>query len=283
MDQKKRLMELAVPARAVELKEAGNAQFLRGAEAEALASYAAALTAIAEAAALPVAELNTLPKGSPLGLLAVALYGNTAHAHIAAKRWEDAIAAANLALDIDPAHEKNRLRLLHAQKERDSEQHSKPPKLSTLTAVAPPGAAAASGASGRPTTVTVNVGGTTVPLTTVGSGSSADVGRAMTDGVALNNQGVALNNQKRHAEALACFQRSLALKSKAFGTKSKHALITMSGVADALLGLKRLEEARTAAQQMLDIALEIKEADQARIAREILADVKHAMARAGNA
>ena len=100
--------------------------------------------------------------------------------------------------------------------------------------------------------------------------------RAMSEGVQLNNEGVRLNGVGQHAQALPLFRRALAIKEAAYGVGHYHCLITMSGVADALLGLRRLDEAETEAKRMQQFALALGSSgkDQARIAGEILRDVE---------
>lgn len=175
--------------------------------------------------------------------LAVVLYSNMAQMCLTLKQWDDAVKYAELSLDLDPSHEKSLYRHQTASTERQNELNRQQPKPSTMNFAGP--------------------------------GPQGDlVMRAMTEGVQLNNMGCALNNEHKYHEALPYFQKSLEIKAAAYGQHSKHYLITLSGVADAYLGMNELDLAETNAKNMLDIATQLGEKDQARIAREILGDIE---------
>jgi hypothetical protein len=91
-------------------------------------------------------------------------------------------------------------------------------------------------------------------------------------------------NAKDFAGALASFEQCLRLKRAAYPSPSIHVCLSLSGLADAHLGLaagargtaagaRALAAARAAAEEHLALATALKSPEQQRIAREVLADV----------
>ncbi|RYH22712.1 tetratricopeptide repeat protein [archaeon] len=99
------------------------------------------------------------------------------------------------------------------------------------------------------------------------------VQRALTEGVDFNNRGLEFFNQGKYEKAYKAYKKALEIKRAAYGDVSVHNCVTLSGLADSLLRLGRLDEAYTEARLMLDIAMQIGSDEQIRIAREVLKDV----------
>jgi hypothetical protein len=107
------------------------------------------------------------------------------------------------------------------------------------------------------------------------------------DAIALNNKGVQLLNAEDFAGALGAFEACLRIKRAAYPPPSIHVCLSLSGLADAHLGLaagakgtdagrRALAAARGAAEEHLALATALKSPEQQRIAREVLADVAKA-------
>ena len=95
----------------------------------------------------------------------------------------------------------------------------------------------------------------------------------MTDGLTLNNQGVQLLKAHKYQEALVCFKKAVVIKMNGAGVVSVHTCISLSGYADALLGLGQYDQAWKEARRLQQIAQLIKDKNQANIANEILRDI----------
>jgi hypothetical protein len=99
---------------------------------------------------------------------------------------------------------------------------------------------------------------------------SAAVLRAITEGVELNNEGLRLQRAGRFAESEMAFVESLRIKRDAYAEESIHICIGLSGLADTYLEWGKMQEARTHATKMKEIATNIQSLEQLRIADEIL-------------
>jgi tetratricopeptide (TPR) repeat protein len=226
-------------AEATALKERGNQLYLQGKHDEAIAEYDAGIKRLGTV---------TYESDPPLKQLQVVLLSNAAQCHISMKRWDAAMKYANDALDIDKTHEKSKMRYQHAFDMREEELQTSDPEPSTATFFLP----GANGAQGI-----------------------ADFSMA----VDLNNRGLQLSREGRHQEALVAYRAALQMKRDAFGENSKNYIITLSGVADELYHLGRLDEAEREASRMKAIATSLKEREQLRIAQEILDDISRARIR----
>lgn len=106
-----------------------------------------------------------------------------------------------------------------------------------------------------------------------GAGMNNQILLASTKAIDLNNKGYKMSERGDYQNALVAYHEALALKIDAYGPVSVHNCITLSGIADAYLGLKDYTSAEKYCKQMESIALEIKSAEQLRIAREIWKDI----------
>ena len=191
--------------------------------------------------------LSNTPADGERAKLLVILHSNSSQALICMARWDEAMEEADKALDIDPAHAKSIDRHKFAFESRQAVFNTK-------------------------------VGDHTLtPVLNEVDGKLKM--RAMSEGVSLNNQGVQLAAEGQYEKALKCFREALAIKLAAYGEVSFHYCITLSGVADALLSLGRIDEAENEAQRMLRIATTVGDAGQLRIAKEILTDISRAKKR----
>ena len=112
-------------------------------------------------------------------------------------------------------------------------------------------------------------------------GDQMDAGNMLSffEAVQLNNQANRLLSEQNFAGALKKYQRAIALKESVFGPRTLNSCISLSGLCDAYIGLGDLASARREATRMLQIAQEIDQSDQVRIARELLADIAKAEAK----
>lgn len=114
---------------------------------------------------------------------------------------------------------------------------------------------------------------------------------AMMRGVELNNQGAASARREDFALAESQFLESLAIKQRAYPEESVHICITLSGLADLFLswaqktvasdsarGATLLKQARAYGERMQAAATHIRDPQQIRVARDILADISKAEA-----
>jgi len=97
--------------------------------------------------------------------------------------------------------------------------------------------------------------------------------------VPLNNEGLVRFNRGDYAGSEKCFLEALRIKSIAYGEDSVHMCISLSGLADTYLRWGKLNRSRQEAERMLGIATRIGNAEQQRIANEILADLNVAEGR----
>jgi tetratricopeptide (TPR) repeat protein len=98
----------------------------------------------------------------------------------------------------------------------------------------------------------------------------------VTDAVSLNNEGVFLMRSGKHQEALDRFKKALQIKIRCSGFVSLDTCISLSGYADAFLGLRDFDAAFREARRLLQISKSIKDRNQERIANEILSDIAKA-------
>ena len=105
------------------------------------------------------------------------------------------------------------------------------------------------------------------------SGFTDDMMMAFTKGVDLNNDAYQAANRGDYATAIEKYNKALDIKLKAYGEDSHHVCISLSGLADAYLSMGDKANAMKEAKRMLVIARKLNNAEQIRIAREIITDV----------
>jgi tetratricopeptide (TPR) repeat protein len=104
-------------------------------------------------------------------------------------------------------------------------------------------------------------------------GNHADVMTAMNDGITLNNAAYAAFHHGDYDRAIAGFKKAIDIKLKAYGEESHHICISLSGLSDAYFKKGEIENAKRECKRMYDIATRIGNAEQLRIAKEILGEI----------
>ncbi len=99
---------------------------------------------------------------------------------------------------------------------------------------------------------------------------------ALTRGVILNNEAHELRKQERFSESVETYLAAISIKIRAYGENSVHVCISLSGLADAYLANKQLDQAFKQATRMERIAILLNSREQTRIASEILCDIAEA-------
>ncbi len=95
-------------------------------------------------------------------------------------------------------------------------------------------------------------------------------------GIDLNNRAYSAAEQGRHQEAIEYYKKAVEIKARAFGAITVHVCISLSGLSDSYLALKDYDNAFKEADRMRKIAERIKDPEQMRIAKLILADIAKA-------
>ena len=112
-----------------------------------------------------------------------------------------------------------------------------------------------------------------VTPTDISAGFTPEMARALGEGVDLNNAAYMASNNGDHATAVEKYRKAIDIKLKAYGEDSIHVCISLSGLSDAYLALGDKANAMKEAKRMMVIAKKLNNAEQVRIAREIMTDV----------
>ena len=104
-------------------------------------------------------------------------------------------------------------------------------------------------------------------------GNQHDIMIAMTEGVHLNNTGHAAFKKGDYDTAIRNYLNAIEIKLRAYGEKSLHICITLSGLSDAYFKKGDILNAKMECERMLRIATTINNSEQVRIAKEILKDI----------